>query len=153
MHTIRILGALMGWGFLIAPLVSAQPTTDTTVTWRSYSATGTTRVQVYPGPPDEEEEHTVVLWELAENRGPTVVNDLPYVADLVGRRLSIDPATAYWVTYWGGFSYEGADPDADRTLFLEATFTRTDDGDLGSPDWDVVTETEVRTLTDRHWSP
>jgi hypothetical protein len=153
MPIARVLGILLGLGALLVPPAPAQPTTDTTVTWRSYSATGTTRVQVYPGPPDEEEDHTVVLWELAENRGPTVVNDLPYVADLVGRRLGIDPATAYWVTYWGGFSYEGSDPDADRALFLEATFSRTDDGDLGSPDWDVITETEVRTLTDRHWNP
>jgi hypothetical protein len=149
----RIGGLTAVLALLAVGAATAQPTTDTTVTWRSYSATGTTRVQVYPGPPDEEEDHTVVLWALAENRGPTVVEDLPYVADLVGRRLGIDPTTAYWVTYWGGFSYEGADPDADRTLFLEATFNRTGDGDLGSPDWDVVTEPQVRELTDRHWRP
>lgn len=153
MSHVRLLSAVLGLGLVLAAPAPAQPTTDTTVTWRSYSATGTTRVQVYPGPPDEEEEHTVVLWELAENRGPTVVKDLPYVADLVGRRLGIDPTTAYWVVYWGGFSYEGADADADRTLFLEATFNRTSDGDLGSPSWDVVTETTIRELTDRMWSP
>lgn len=133
--------------------VAAQPQIDTTVTWRSYSATGTTRVQVYPGPPDEEEEHTVVLWELARNRGPTIVKDLSYVADLVGRRIGIDPTAAYWVLYWGGFSFEGADPDADKVLFLRATFSRTSGGNLGSPHWTVLTEEEVRTLTDRQWRP
>jgi hypothetical protein len=54
--------------------------------------------------------------------------------------------------HWGGFSFEGADPDADKALYLEATFNRTDDGDLGSPDWDVITETELRELTDRRWT-
>ncbi len=132
---------------------TAQPQADTTVTWRSYSTTGTTRVQVYPGPPDEEETHTVVLRELAENRGPTVVEDLSYVADLVGRRLGIDPTTAYWVAYWGGFSFEGADPDADKTLFLRATFSRTSSGTLGSPRWTVITEEDVRAITDRQWRP
>jgi hypothetical protein len=73
MRIARVLGALLMLGVVHAAPTAAQPTTDTTVTWRSYSATGTTRVQVYPGPPDEEEEHTLVLWELAENRGPTVV--------------------------------------------------------------------------------
>lgn len=133
--------------------VAAQPQLDTTVTWRSYSTTGTTRVQVYPGPPDEEEEHTVVLWELAKNRGPTVVEDLSYIADLVGRRLGLDPTTAYWVLYWGGFSFDGADPDADKALFLRATFSRTSSGSLGSPHWTVIGEDEVRTLTDRQWTP
>lgn len=132
---------------------TAQPQLDTTVTWRSYSATGTTRVQVYPGPPDDEETHTVVLRELAENRGPTVVEDLSYVADLVGRRLGLDPTTAYWVAYWGGFSYEGADPTADKRLLLRATFNRTSSGNLSSPRWTVIEEKEMRVLTDRQWKP
>jgi hypothetical protein len=122
------------------------------MTWRSYSRTGTTHVRVYPGPPDDEETHTVVLRELARNRGPTTVADFPYVADVIGRRLGIDPATAYWVVHWGGFSFEGADPEADKALYLEATFNRDDDGDLGSPSWDVLSGAEVRTLTDRRWT-
>jgi hypothetical protein len=130
----------------------AQPQTDTTVTWRSYSRTGTAQVQVYPGPPDEEETHTVVIRELAENRGPSTVEDFSYLADLVGRRLGIDPTTAYWVSHWGGFSFEGADPEADKALFLCATFNRTESGALGSPHWDVISKTDVRELTDRRWS-
>lgn len=132
----------------------AQPLTDTTVSWRSYSRTGTTDVRVYPGPPDDEETHTIVLRELAENRGPSTVEDLQYLADLVGRRLGIAPSKAYWVVHWGGFSFEGADRDrgGDKALFLRATFNRTESGNLGSPHWNVITETEVRELTDRRWS-
>ena len=138
-------------GLLAVQGTWAQPRTDTTITWRSYSRTGTAQVAVYPGPPDEEETHTIVVKELARNRGPTVVNDFPYLADLVGRQVGLDPAAAYWVVHWGGFSFEGADPEADKALYLEATFNRSDDGDLGSPRWDVISETELRELTDRRW--
>jgi len=131
--------------------VRAQPLTDTTFTWRSYSKTGTVQVQVYPGPPDEEETHTIVLQELAENRGPSTVEDLQYLADLVGRHLSLAPTEAYWILHWGGFSFEGADPDADKALFLRATFNRTSSGNLSSPYWNVISETDVRELTDRRW--
>jgi len=151
MSFTKCLAVLLGFGGCLVATAAAQPTTDTTVTWRSYSRTGTTEVQVYPGPPDEEETHTIVLRELARNRGPSTVEDLSYLADLVGRRLGVNPAQAYWVVYWGGFSFEGGDPDADKGLYLEATFNRTADGDLGSPDWDVISETELRELTDRRW--
>lgn len=135
----------------LTPSVFAQAEIDTTVTWRSYSHTGITDVDVYPGPPDEDEEHTIVVRELAENRGPTTVEDLQYLADLVGRRLGIDPTKAYWVIHWGGFSFKGADPNADKALFLRATFNRTKSGTLSSPYWNVLSETDVRELTDRRW--
>ena len=131
---------------------AAQPRIDTTITWRSYSRTGTAAVQVYPGPPDEEETHTVVVKELAENRGPSTIEDFQYLADLIGRRLGVNPTEAYWVLHWGGFSFEGADPDADKAVFLRATFNRTKSGTLSSPYWNVVSEPDVRTLTDRRWN-
>jgi hypothetical protein len=149
-YAVRLL-VLLGLAVCLPPAAAAQPTADTTVTWRSYSRTGTTEVQVYPGPPDEEETHTIVLRELARNRGPSTVEELSYLADLVGRHLGVNPAQAYWVVHWGGFSFEGGDPDADKALYLEATFNRTADGDLGSPHWDVISETELRELTDRRW--
>lgn len=135
----------------LAFTVRAQPQTDTTFTWRSYSQTGTTQVQVYPGPPGDEEEHTIVLRELAENRGPSTVEDLQYLADLVGRHLGLDPTQVYWIVHWGAFSYKNTEPDGDKDLFLRATFNRTKSGTLGSPYWKVVSETEVRELTDRLW--
>jgi hypothetical protein len=149
-YVVRLV-VLVSLGACLVPGSLAQPRTDTTVTWRSYSRTGTAAVEVYPGPPDEEETHTIVLRELAENRGPSTVEDLQYLADLVGRRLGVAPTNAYWIVHWGGFSFEGADPDADKALFLRATFSRTSGGTLGSPHWTVVSETEVRALTDRQW--
>ena len=146
-----VLGLLFLLAVLVAGPLHAQPRTDTTITWRSYSRSGTAQVQVYPGPPDEEESHTVVLKELAENQGPSTVDDFQFLADLVGRRLGVNPTNAYWVLHWGGFSFEGADPDADKALFLRATFNRTESGNLSSPYWDVISTTDVRELTDRRW--
>jgi len=151
MSSIPRVVFLLVFGIILTLPAAAQPQADTTVTWRSYSRTGTAQVQVYPGPPDEEETHTIVVQELAENNGPSTVEDFSFLADLVGRRLGVDPTTAYWVLHWGGFSFEGADPDADKSLFLEATFHRTQSGDLGSPRWDVISKTDVRELTDRRW--
>lgn len=152
MPSVLRVALLLLLGFCLPIAASAQPLTDTTITWRSYSHTGTADVGVYPGPPDEEETHTIVLRELAENRGPSTVEDVQYVADLVGRRFGIDPTTAYWVIHWGGFSFKGADPDAEKALFLRATFNRTESGTLSSPYWSVITETDVRELTDRRWA-
>jgi len=143
--------ALLVAGLLVVQGAWAQPRTDTTITWRSYSRTGTAQVQVYPGPPDEEETHTLVVKELAKNRGPSTLNDFQYLADLVGRQLGIDPTQAYWVLHWGGFSFEGADPDADKGIFLRATFNRTGSGNLSSPYWNVISKTDLRELTDRRW--
>jgi len=151
MRLLCRLFVLGGLGFVLLRPVAAQPQTDTTLTWRSYSRTGTVQVQVYPGPPDDEEEHTIVLRELAENKGPSTVEDLQYLADLVGRHLGVDPTQAYWVLHWGGFSFQGATPNADKALFLRATFNRTQSGNLSSPYWNVVSETDVRELTDRRW--
>lgn len=136
----------------VVPPLLAQPSIDTTVTWRSYSRTGTADVEVYPGPPGDEEVHTIVVRELAENRGPSTVDDLQYLADLVGRHLGIDPTKVYWILHWGGFSFEGADPNDDKSVFLRATFNRTKSGNLSSPYWSVISETDVRELTDRRWS-
>lgn len=143
--------ALLLFGLALALSVRAQPRLDTTVTWRSYSRTGTAQVQVYPGPPDDEETHTLVVQELAENQGPSTLNDFQYLADLVGRRIGVDPTQAYWVLHWGGFSFEGADPEAEKSLFLRATFNRTATGNLSSPYWNVISETDLRELTDRRW--
>jgi hypothetical protein len=125
---------------------------DTLFTWRGYARTAQCQVSVYPGPPgDEARSQTVVLRELAANQGPSTISDAPYLADLVGRQLGIDPAEAYWVFHWGAFSYENATPDRDKELFLRVTFRRTDSGRLSSPYWRVIREDELLELTDRRF--
>lgn len=138
--------------FALPDVARAQPIADSLFSWRGYNRTGTTHVRIYPSPPDEETRvHTVVLQELAENDGPSTVDDIGYLADLVGRHFGIDPAHAYWILHWGGFSFDGADPDADKELFLRVTFRRTDSGRLSSPYWRVIPRDDVRELTDRRW--
>lgn len=130
----------------------AQPLADTLVTWRGYARTAQTRVHVYPGPPDEETRtRTLVVQELAINRGPSTLDDVRYLAEHVGRQFGIDPSAATWVFHWGAFSYDTAAPDDDKELFLRATFSRTSTGRLGTPYWKVIDRDAVRALTDRRF--
>jgi hypothetical protein len=145
--------AMAAAALLNAGPAAAQPIVDSTLTWRGYNRTSTTEVRLYPGPPGAERRpHTIVLREVAANRGRSTVDDLRYLADLIGRRLGIDPVAATWVVHWGPFSYAGAGAD-DRDLLLRATFRRTSSGRLSSPYWRVVSRNDVRALTDRRWSP
>ncbi len=163
LYTIRLLpvsaSALMRTALLALllalgttfPLV-AQPLADTLFTWRGYARTAECQVQVYPAPPDEETRtRTIVVRELASNRGPSTVQDARHLVELIGRQLGVDPAEAYWIFHWGAFSYEGAAPDRDRELFLRATFRRTSTGRLGTPYWKVIDRNAVRELTDRRF--
>lgn len=129
---------------------AAQPIADTLFTWRGYSRVATTQVAIYPSEPgNEERPHTVVLTELAENRGPSIVDDIRYLADLVGRQFGVDPAAVTWVLHWGSFSHEGGTGDKD--LLLRVTFRHTSSGHLSSPYWRVITRNDLRELTDRRW--
>ncbi len=134
---------------LAAPYAGAQPLTDTLFTWQGYGRASTTRLQIYPTPQDEERSRTIVLRELARSRGPSTVEDARFLAEAAGRHFGIDPAEAYWIFYWGPFSYEGA--EGGNELFLRATFHRTETGRLSSPYWRVISKAEVRELTDRRF--
>lgn len=132
--------------------LSAQPLVDTLFTWRGYARTAQCHVQVYPAPPDEDtRSRTIVVRELASNRGPSTLHDVRYLAERLGRQFGLDPAEAYWVFHWGAFSYEGAAPDDDKELFLRATFRRTSTGRIGTPYWKVIDRDAVRELTDRRF--
>jgi len=129
--------------------VHAQVQVDTVFTWQAYGRQGRCRVRVYKASPDDDRTHTVVLQELAENRGPTVTTDSRHLVELVGRAFGVDPATAHWVFHWGAFSFEDARPDARKQLFLRATFRRTKGGGLASPSWRVVDRDDLAAYTDR----
>ena len=145
--------------FLLAALLlgaprpaAAQLLADTTVTWQSYARDGTTRARLYATPSGEKRDRVVVLTELAENDGPSAVEELRHLAELIGRRYDFDPASAYFVVHWGAHSYEGADPDDERELLLRAGFHRTSTGNLSSPNWYLLSREQLRELTDRQFS-
>jgi len=139
-------------GFITTGPLAAQPIADTLITWRGYARTAQTQVHLYPGPPDEETRtRTIVVRELAANRGPSTLSDVRYLAEHIGRQFGIDPSAATWVFHWGAFSYEGAAPDEGKDLFLRATFSRTSTGRLGAPYWKVIDRDAVRELTDRRF--
>ena len=137
---------------LVVPCVlHAQPVADTTFTWRGYTHKSHTHLQIYPGPPsDENRDHTVVLRELATNTGPTTLNDIGYVAEQVGRAFGMDPARVAWVVHWGDFSYEGA-AASDKEVLVRVTFRRTGTGRLSAPYWRIITPADVRALTANHY--
>ncbi len=131
--------------------LQAQPVADTTFTWRGYTHESRTHLQLYPGPPDDENrDHTVVLRELAANTGPTVLDDIEYVAEQVGRAFGMDPARVAWVVHWGAFSYEGAS-DSDKEVLVRITFRRTSTERLSAPYWRIITPTDLRELTANHY--
>ncbi len=129
----------------------AQPVADTTFTWRGYTHESRTHLQLYPGPPDDENrDHTVVLRELAANIGPTTLDDIGYVAEQVGRAFGMDPARVAWVVHWGAFSYEGASA-SDKEVLVRITFRRTSTGRLSAPYWRIITHADLRELTANHY--
>jgi hypothetical protein len=155
MSRFRLLPGLLLSGVIVALLfpvaAAAQPIADSLFSWRGYSRVSETHVSVYPSAPDEETRvHTVVLKELATNTGPSTVDDIRYLADLVGRQFGIDPVHAYWVVHWGAFSYAGASAQ-QKDLFLRVTFRRTESGRVSSPYWRVISRDDVREMTDRRW--
>ena len=153
MHRILRMTPSLVLFLLIATPTAAQPIADTLFTWRGYSRMSTTQVALYPAEPgDERRPHTVVLTELAENRGPSVVDDVRYLADLVARQFGVDPAKVTWVVRWGAYSYPSSEETGeDKELLLRVTFRHTKSGHLSSPYWRVITRNDLRELTDRRW--
>ena len=135
-------------GVLSVPQSAPAQIADTLFTWQEYGRRGTCRVRVYETPPEEDRRYTVLLQELAENEGPSIVDDARHLVELIGRQLSIEPTTAYWVFHWGAFAYEGAQPNKRKELFIRATFRRNKQS-LSTPHWRVINRDEVREYTDR----
>lgn len=151
MKRLLLLSVFALAGSWMPDLTAAQVVVDTTFTWQGYAQTAECRLRIYAAPADAGRRHTVILQELASNRGPTTAFDLPYLAEAVSRRFELDPAETYWILHWGAFSYEGARPTPGKELFLRATFRRTKSRNLGAPSWKLVTRDDVRAYTDRHF--
>lgn len=135
---------LFGWAALPA---SAQVLVDTTYSWRAYASVATCGLTIYAGT-DEERPRVVVLRELADNGGPPTTDDARYLVERIGRDYGIRPDEAYWIFYWGSFSFR--DGTGGKELYLRATFRGgSGGGTAGSPLWRVVTRADVEELTDR----
>lgn len=142
MHRLLLLLSLTA-----TPAFADAARIDTVFSWRGYGQTGTVRVAVYSNPADEDRPTTVVLRELAENAGPSCLEDARFLIEQVSRAFGIDPEAAAWVFHWGAFSYEGA--QGRKSLFLRATVRRGRSGDLLAPSWRLVSHEDVEEMTDR----
>ncbi len=145
------LFALLAVAPSTAPTARAQLMVDTLFTWQGYARIAQTHLRLYYNPAEEKRPYTVVLRELAANRGPSTITDARYLADEIGRTFGIDPAEATWVFHWGGFSFDGADPDDAKELFIRATFSRSTSDRLTGPSWRIVGRDDVIAYTDRHF--
>jgi len=135
--------------FLIPPDAGAQELVDSLFQWRGYIHPGQARIRIYRTAEDEKRPHTIVLEELAQNRGPLVHEDLPYLVEEICRAFGLEAAGAYWVLHWGAFTF--GEIDSKKELFLRATFNRSSPGRLGAPQWRMIKREEVEELTDRQF--
>lgn len=150
---------IAGENVLGVPAISAQPAEDTTVVWRGYTKKGVAHVQLFNMPGSTSERSTserstlersaiVVIKEIADNQGPSTITDFPYLAEQIGRSFQLDPTKAFWILHWGSFSFKNAQK-SDKEFFLRATFKRTKNQQLSSPQWRLVDREYVEELTDR----
>lgn len=147
---VLIVRGFAALGMIVLPHrpASAQLVSDTLFTWSGYARESICRVRIFRAAPRERKEYVVVLDELAENRGPSILDDARLLAELIGRDASVDPESAYWVFRWGDFSFEGAAPSRKEMLF-RAMFRRADSGGLGAPSWRLITREMLMKYTDR----
>ena len=140
---------LFSAALLLTTDVSAQsgPLHDEELSWRTYAATRSARVRVYPCA-DERRPHTVVVDDVASNGG-AITDEASFVADLVGREIGFDPTEATFVFRYTPASFSEDASDGGKTLLLRATFRRSSSGTLGAPQWSVVSREALDELTDR----
>ncbi|NND73099.1 MAG: hypothetical protein HKN43_16110 [Rhodothermales bacterium] len=123
---------------------------DTVLTWRDYSRLASTRVRVYNVVDDKRKTLVVVIDEQSQNGGAPAINDARFVIQKIGKDLSIDPSSAYWVFRWtiGSFS---DDCTSTKELLVMATMGRSKTNTLTGPSWKIVDSTRLLTMTDRKW--
>ena len=127
---------------------SGQLLADTTFGWQGYDTVSTCRVRLYRSGPRAKRPLTVVLDELADNRGRSTLDDARHLVEMISRAYRVRPDSAFWVFHWGSFSFPNASP-VRKEFHLRATFRRSDGGSLGSPFWRLVDRETVREYTDR----
>ncbi len=128
----------------------AQVRTDTLFSWQGYARAGRCHLRIFEPAPDLDRTSVVVIRELAENAGPSTVNDIGYLVEEVSRGFGLPPDSTLWIVHWGAFSFPGAaEPASKKELFLRATFKRSEQGRLSSPQWRLIGRNDVVEYTDR----
>lgn len=142
----------LSFAFIVVSLAlqstNAQILVDTTITWQGYTQSSVADVQVFHNPDDDTRPYTVLVKELASNKGISATADIIFLTEEIGRTLAFNPTKATWVLHWGAFSFENA-KRSKKELFLRATFKRTKRNQISSPQWRVIDRVEVELLTDR----
>jgi hypothetical protein len=142
------LAVLLPVALLIAPAQAQQDDEAGTFTWQEYGRSATCDLALHLDAMDDDARpHLVILAERADNEGPSVVDDLRYLAEQIGRTHGIDPAEATWVVRWGASAFPGA--EGQKELFLQARFRRTKSGNLSSPSWRVLSREQAEDMTGR----
>ena len=146
---MKVLHIFILAAYCVLPTPSrAQLLADTLFSWQGYNNAGLCNLQLYFNAADTNRSYVVILKELAENKGPSTVDDLGFIAEQVGRSYGFDPARAYWVVHWGPFTYTGAQR-SKKELFLRATFRRNASNRLGSAQWRLMSRRDLEAYTDR----
>ncbi len=147
MKTLFCLLAAL-WTLAVATPAAGQLVADTTFSWQGYRTVSTCRVRIYHSAPKAARPMTVVLDEIAENRGRSTLDDAPHLVEILSRRFPVRPDSTFWVFRWGAFSFDGAVP-AKKEIYLRATFRRNKSGALGTPSWRLIDRAAVSEYTDR----
>lgn len=134
---------------LLPPPVLGQQLADSLFEWRGYIHPGKSRVQIYKTISDKNRTHVAILQEIAENKGPLVHDDLPYLVEEISRTYHLDGTRIYWILHWGNFTF--ADAQSSKELFLRATFKRNSNGRLSAPQWRLVRREDIEKMTDRQF--
>ena len=123
---------------------------DSAVSWRDYDGrTRSARVRVRANGARDAERYpfTVVVEDRAANPRP-ITGDAAFVAETVGRALSVDPTRLAFVFRFTAASFT---PDAragGKALHLRATFRRSSSGAL-TPSWRALAPDQTEDYTDR----
>lgn len=128
----------------------SQLLADTLFTWRGYTRQGICGFKLYKNPEQDAKGYTVILKELAENPGPSTIDEIGYLAERIGRIYDLDPTDAYWVSHWSHFSFNEASV-SKKELFVRATFNWTATKRISAPKWRIIRREDIEKYTDRQF--
>ena len=119
---------------------AAQVRTDSLFSWQGYARAGRCHIRIFEPAPDLDRQSVIVIRELADNSGPTTVNDIAYLVEEVSRGFALAPDSALWIVHWGAFRFEAA-PQKSKAEFATLNI-------LGARDTIVAVDPAVTATAD-----